>query len=211
MSSVIPVAPASHNVYLKLNNGLQIPALGFGTWQIPSDIAKKVVYEAIKIGYRHIDGARVYCNEEAVGEAIANAIKDGLVKREELFVTTKLWNTDHDQKDVENACRASLKRLGLDYVDLYLIHWPTHWNRDPNDADELMPVNEEGKVTVNKSVTIPSLWAEMEKLVEKGLTKSIGVSNFSCDEVDEVCRNTLNIDIYIAISIIIMIILTLYI
>lgn len=188
MSSVIPVAPASNNIYVKLSNGKTIPAVGFGTWQIAPDTCKQVVYEAIKIGYRHIDGARVYCNEEAVGDAIARAIKDGLVKREELFVTTKLWNTDHDQKDVEKACRASLKRLGMDHVDLYLVHWPTHWKKDDADEDELMPLDAECKVALNASVTIPQLWAEMEKLVELGLTKSIGVSNFSAEQVDEVLK-----------------------
>src|SRR6056297_3114730 len=103
---------------LKLNTGYTIPQLGYGTWQIPKDNAQEAVKTALSIGYRHIDGAMIYKNEEEVGDGIASSE----VKRDALFVTTKLWNDDHD--DVRAAFETSLSKLKLDYIDLYLMHWP---------------------------------------------------------------------------------------
>ena len=104
--------------FVTLATGQKMPCFGFGTWQLAGDVADEMVYLAIAKGCRHIDAASIYRNEEAVGRAIARAIKDGLCTREELFVTTKVWNTDHAPDAVVPACRASLQRLGLDYVDL---------------------------------------------------------------------------------------------
>jgi glycerol 2-dehydrogenase (NADP+) len=111
---------------LSLNTGAHIPALGLGTWQSNPGEVKAAVLHAIKVGYRHIDCAYVYGNEAEVGEGIKEAIEKGYVKREELFVVTKLWCTFHSR--VEENLDLSLQRLGLEYVDLYLMHWPVPMN-----------------------------------------------------------------------------------
>lgn len=117
---------AAADVRFKLNTGAEIPALGLGTWQsAPGEVANAVRH-AIQAGYRHIDGAFCYGNENEVGQGIKEAIDAGIVKREDLFVTTKLWCSYHAR--VEEGLEASLKNLGLDYVDLYLMHWPLAMN-----------------------------------------------------------------------------------
>ena len=108
------------NTKVKLNNGVEMPILGLGTWQIHSREAEEVVLCALKAGYRLIDTAEIYGNEEDVGKALH---KSG-IPRKEVFVTTKLWNSDHGYAPAIAACERSLKRLGLSYIDLYLIHWP---------------------------------------------------------------------------------------
>lgn len=117
---------AAADVRFKLNTGAEIPALGLGTWQsAPGEVAR-AVYHAIKVGYRHIDGAMCYGNENEVGQGIKQAIDEGIVTREDLFVTTKLWCTYHAR--VQEGLDESLQNLGLDYVDLYLMHWPLAMN-----------------------------------------------------------------------------------
>jgi diketogulonate reductase-like aldo/keto reductase len=138
-----------------LNNGIGIPCIGFGTWQTPDGkVAADSVKYAIESGYRHIDTAAVYGNERGVGQGI----RDSGIKRSELFVTTKLWNTNRGYDTALKAFDASLKDLGLDYVDLYLIHWPS------NKADG---------AKINSDT-----WRALEKLYRDGRVKSIGVSNF---------------------------------
>lgn len=117
---------AAADIRFKLNTGAEIPALGLGTWQsAPGEVARAVSH-AIKIGYRHIDTALCYGNEHEVGQGIKEAIDAGIVKREELFVTTKLWCSYHAR--VEEGLEESLKNLGLDYLDLFLMHWPLAMN-----------------------------------------------------------------------------------
>ncbi len=107
--------------HYRLNNGVKIPVLGFGTWKAADgEEAYQAVLAALKAGYRHIDTAAIYQNEESVGRAI----KDSGLAREDLFITTKLWNTHHTYEDAQAALKESLDKLGLDYIDLYLIHWP---------------------------------------------------------------------------------------
>lgn len=141
-----------------LNNGNTIPALGFGTWQTPSgDVAEQSVIAALEAGYRHIDTAAIYGNEESVGLGIKNSG----VPREEIFLTSKLWNTEHSYDKAKAAIQESLDKLGVDYLDLYLIHWP-----NPLDYRDNW---EEGNA---------GAWKAMEEAVDRGILRAIGVSNF---------------------------------
>ena len=148
----------------QLANGEKIPVVGFGTWQTPDgQVAEESVLAALKAGYRHIDTAMIYGNEASVGRAIH---KSG-VRRDELFVTTKLWNTDHTYERATQAIDTSLQTLGLDYLDLYLIHWPNPVAFRENWQD----ANSEA-------------WRAMEEAVKAGKIKSIGVSNFMPRHLD---------------------------
>ena len=151
---------ASKEKLLKLNNGLSCPIIGLGTTEMKND---EVIYQSIKDGTRLIDTASGYNNEEEVGLGIKRAIEDKIVKREDLFVITKLGI--HEKEDPETAIKNSLKKLQLDYVDLYLDHWPACKNYIEPGKFKLVPIKE--------------LWPKMEKLVDQGLTKSIGVSNYN--------------------------------
>ncbi len=149
-----------------LNNGVSIPVLGFGTWKAENgEVAYQAVLEALKAGYRHIDTAAIYQNEESVGRAI----RDSGISRQEIFVTTKLWNTNHSYDEARQAFEESMEKLGLDYLDLYLIHWP-----NPKPLRE----NNEWK-TRNAEV-----WRAMEDLYKEGKICAIGVSNFLPNHLD---------------------------
>jgi len=145
-----------------LRNGVQMPVLGLGTWKSENGAAKVSVYEALKIGYRHIDCAPPYRNQKEVGEAIAQAIEEGIVKREDLWITSKLWYTAHATADVEPSLRDTLNELQLEYLDSYLIHWPA-------------TITEASTVTPPYSET----WAAMEAVYERGLARAIGVCNMT--------------------------------
>lgn len=145
-----------------LSDGVEIPVVGFGTWQLPNDESTAAIVEhAINIGYRHIDTAAIYGNEESVGRGIKRAIDKGVVTRDELFVTTKLWNDDQTYDLATKALDDSLERLGLDYVDLYLIHWPNAIRY----RDNWQEANAES-------------WRAMEEGQADGKVRSLGVSNF---------------------------------
>jgi diketogulonate reductase-like aldo/keto reductase len=145
---------------METSNKINIPPIGLGTYELENP--EESTYSAIKLGYRMIDTATLYYNEEQIGKAIKRCIDEGIVKRSDLFITSKIWNDEKD--DPEAAIKRSLERLGLDYLDLYLIHWP-------------IGKVENGKLV--KQVPLHETWAEMEKCVEKGLTRHIGVSNFN--------------------------------
>jgi len=158
-----------------LNNSSKTPALGMGTWKIPNESAEAAVTHAlVEAGYRHIDCAAIYGNEKGIGQAFGKVFGDGKIKREDVFVTSKLWNTEHHPDNVEKACRQTLKDLQLDYLDLYLIHWGIAFQ--PGGDSE--PLDKDGWA-ITEPVSIRETWEAMERLVEKGLVKSIGVSNFT--------------------------------
>ncbi|XP_057430948.1 non-functional NADPH-dependent codeinone reductase 2-like [Lotus japonicus] len=165
-----------------LSNNRNLPVIGFGTATIlgsaPGDDTTKVaVLDAIKLGYRHFDTASIYGSEEALGEAIAEALKLGLVgSRDELFVTSKLWCSDNHPDLVLRALKKTLQSLKLEYVDLYLIHWPIALK--PGNWD--MPYDEEAMAPFD----LKGVWTKMEECQQLGLTKGIGVSNFSCKKLE---------------------------
>ena len=163
--------------------GQTMPAVGLGLWKLETNEVAEAVYNAIKNGYRHLDSAADYGNEQQVGEGIARALKDGLCSREDLWITSKLWNTFHRKEYVQQACEKSLSDLGLDYFDLYLIHfpialqyvdindrYPPEWIFNPQDDNPTMELD---------SVPLSETWAAMESLVENQLARQIGVCNYS--------------------------------
>ncbi|CAH0716776.1 unnamed protein product, partial [Brenthis ino] len=190
----ISVAYSHHirtKVLWRLNDGNYMPGIGFGTWlgsekQVPgdtkipdlvkvtSDSMEKAVESAIDEGYRLIDTASIYFTEEQVGRAIQKKLKEGFVKREDLFITTKLWNDKHAAEDVIPALRDSLERLKLDYVDLYLIHWPISMfeNFTLSDVDYL------------------DTWKALIEAKNLGLVKSIGVANFNQPQLERLIRHS---------------------
>jgi len=161
-----------------LNNGQTIPILGLGTWKSKPGQVEKAVEHALKSGYRHLDCAACYGNETEVGAGI----KASGVTRDQIFVTSKLWNNKHHPEDVEQACRRTLADLGLTYLDLYLIHWPHAFER----GDELFPKNEDGIPRFDTTIHPTDTYLAMEKLVELGLVKSIGLSNFNSEQIEDV-------------------------
>lgn len=148
---------------VQLNDGYDIPQLGYGVFKVPPADTERAVSEALAVGYRHIDTAAIYGNEEGVGAAIA---RSGIPRRE-LFVTTKLWNDRHDGEEPHTAIRESLDKLGIEQVDLYLVHWPTPARDNYLHA-----------------------WEKLIELREAGLTRSIGVSNFLVAHLERIVAST---------------------
>ncbi|GAA1381287.1 aldo/keto reductase [Luteococcus sanguinis] len=155
--------------FLTLNDGVKIPQLGFGVWQVAPAEVQPVVAKALEVGYNHIDTAAAYNNEEGVGRAIA----ESGIARDDLFVTTKLWNDSHKKDDARKAIETSLEKLGLDHLDLYLIHWPA--TKKYGDA-------------------YIEAWDAMQEFKAEGLTRSIGVSNFHAAHLDALNGATPSVD-----------------
>lgn len=145
---------------ISLNNGVEMPQMGLGTWALRNKSGYEAIKHALSIGYRHIDTASIYENEKPVGRAF----RDSGLTRDEVFITSKVWNNNHGYRKTFKACKVSLKRLQLDYVDLYLIHWP----------------QEDGKRE--------ETWQAMEQLLADGLTRAIGVSNYNSRYINDVLR-----------------------
>lgn len=169
---------------VKFNNGQTFPLFGLGTWKSKPGEVGQAVKDAIDIGYRHIDCAHIYGNEAEIGAALKEKFEDGTVKREDLFITSKLWNTMHRPDLVEPAIRTTLTNLGLDYLDLYLVHWPFALKEE----GELFPVDADGK-TAYSDIDYLDTWKAMEEVQKKGLTKSIGVSNFNKRQLERLLAN----------------------
>ncbi len=165
---------------LALNNGSgAIPALGFGTL-IPDPVATRTATKAaLEVGFRQLDASERYRNEKDVGEAMQEVFKAGKVKREDVFIATKLWNNNHRPERVKPAFEASLKKLQLDYADLYLIHTPFAFQ----PGDEQDPRDASGNVIYDKGVTLLDTWRALEGLVDEGKCKAIGLSDISLDLV----------------------------
>ena len=167
---------------IAINNGSAMPALGFGTL-IPDPVAtRNATKAALEAGFRLLDTAERYRTEKEVGEAMKEVFNGGKIKREDVFVITKLWNTNHRADRVKPAFEASLKKLQLDYVDLYLIHTPFAFQpgeeQDPRDAS--------GNVLYDKEVTLLDTWRAMEGLVTEGKCKAIGLSDVSLEQVQQI-------------------------
>lgn len=155
--------------FFTLNNGVRIPSLGFGTWQTPSgQIAFEAAKEAIIAGYRHIDCAAIYENERSVGQGIKEGLAQSSAKREEVFITSKLWNSSRGYESTFKAFEKSCDDLGVDYLDLYLIHWPANDKQFKNAKE------------INQAT-----WQAFIELYEKGKVKAIGVSNFLIHHLEQ--------------------------
>ncbi len=182
--SIDPASVPSRTIF----TGAKLPAVGIGTFgsdRFSGEDIANAVKGAISVGYRHIDCAAVYGNEQQIGESFREVFNSGLVKREELWITSKLWNDKHAEEDVIPACRKSLKDLQLDYLDLYLIHWPF-----PNHHDPGVDVNARDPYAVPYiHENYMKTWRQMEKLVDMGLVKHIGTSNMSRAKLDLLLRD----------------------
>ena len=168
---------------MPLNNGSgAIPAVGFGTLIHDPLATKEATKTALEVGFRHFDCAERYRNEEAVGDAMQAAFSAGTIRREDVFVSTKLWNTNHRPERVKPAFDASRRRLQIDDVDCYLIHTPFAFR----PGDELDPRDEHGQVIYDSGVTLADTWRALEGLVEDGHCKSIGVTDVTLGKLKEI-------------------------
>ncbi|RWS24793.1 aldo-keto reductase-like protein [Leptotrombidium deliense] len=172
--------------FLNLIDGRLIPTFGFGTWQLSDQDAYTAVklvfiYAIEEAGYIHIDCGVAYLNEEAVGKANNDVLAKGIIKREELFVTTKCWHTCHTRERVLNCCKQSLQKLKIEYIDYYLIHSPIGFK----ECDELIPKDADGNI-IYSDVDYLETWQGMEDCFNAGLVKSIGLSNFNAEQIQRV-------------------------
>jgi diketogulonate reductase-like aldo/keto reductase len=181
MSMTISDRLRDTRIHLAHGSG-ELPAVGFGTLIPDLALTRQATKVALETGFRHLDGAERYRNENAVGDAIEEALKAGTLRREELFVTTKLWNTNHRPERVKLAFDASLRRLKLDYLDCYLIHTPFAFQ----PGDEQDPRDAQGKVIYDSGVTLVETWHAMERLVDDGHCKAIGLSDVTLEKLREI-------------------------
>jgi len=169
---------------LKFKNGDTLDAIGLGTWKSEKGKVTEAVKIALNNGYKHIDCAATYGNESEVGEAFSEVFKNGKIKREDVWITSKLWNNAHKKDDVIPALKQTLKDLQLEYLDLYLIHWPVAFKPEvsaPEKAEDFLSL---------KEAPLIETWKEMVKAKEQGLVKHIGVSNFSIEKLKDLIADT---------------------
>lgn len=161
----------------EFNNGDQMPLLGLGTWKAAPGEVGEAVFTALELGYRHLDCAAIYGNEEEIGVALRRAFDEGLVSRDDLWITSKLWCNRHREEEVELGLRASIEALGVEYLDLYLVHWPVAVRFDvvgPKGPEDFLSLEE---------VPLEETWAGMTAALELGLTRHIGVSNYNLERL----------------------------
>lgn len=166
-----------------LRTGNKMPLVGLGTWLSRPGEVENAVGVALDCGYRNIDCAHIYGNESEIGAALTQKFAENVVRREDVFITSKLWNTEHEPYCVEPACRLTLKNLGLDYLDLYLIHWPISFKK----TGAKFPKDSEGNMIYGYT-KLEDTWAAMEKLVEKRLVRQIGLSNFNIPQIERLLK-----------------------
>jgi alcohol dehydrogenase (NADP+) len=168
----------------RLRDGTEMPALGLGTWKSEPEEVYRAVRAALEVGYRHIDCAAIYQNEEEVGRALRDAFAAGDAKREEVWITSKLWNDSHLPEHTSPAIETSLRKLGLDYLDLYLIHWPVALRHGT-----LLPRGPEDFISLSEA-PLEATWEAMLALRQAGVARQVGVSNFSRRQIARVSEAT---------------------
>ncbi|XP_043289227.1 aldo-keto reductase family 1 member A1-like [Venturia canescens] len=170
--------------FVQFYNGNKVPSLGLGTYNSKSGEVEQAVKDAINVGYRHIDCSPAYGNEREIGGALVGIFERGVVERSDIFITSKLWNTKHRPELVEPALMGTLKDLALDYLDLYLMHWPFAFK----ESEEVYPADKSGEIETS-DIDYVDTWKAMESLVDKGLVKNIGISNFNSKQIDRLLAN----------------------
>ena len=173
-----------------LVSGDKIPVFGLGTWKSKPGEVRSAVKHAISVGYRHIDGAASYFNENEVGAGIQDALKENpSLKRGDLFIVSKLMLTDFDPKFVEQACKQTLSDLGLEYLDLYLMHGPIAWKNNGKTGPAKAALNADGSFPLDNEQNPTKTWLAMEDLVKKGLVRNVGVSNLNSKQIEDILKN----------------------
>ncbi|XP_050315938.1 aldo-keto reductase family 1 member B1-like [Anthonomus grandis grandis] len=168
---------------IQLNNGITMPVIGLGTWRAPPGEVYKAVQDAIDSGFRHFDCAMLYGNEDEIGQALHDKLKQGTIKREDLFIVSKVWCNSMRPDLVEPTLKKTLKSLRLDYLDQYLTHWPMGFQ----ESDSFYPLGEDGKLQ-HSDVDYVDSWKAMEEVYRKGLTRSIGISNYNPAQVQRLMK-----------------------
>ncbi|KAK9875418.1 hypothetical protein WA026_007811 [Henosepilachna vigintioctopunctata] len=171
----------------KLNNGREMPSVGYGTWMAKDDELEKAIEAALEIGYRHIDTAYTYENEKVIGRVLKRWFDAGKLKREDIFLVTKLPPTGNRPEGVPKFLKRSLESLQVDYVDLYLIHVPFGFK---DVEGTLQPKKEDGTTDLDLTTDHVAMWKAMEQQVDAGLTKAIGISNFNKAQVERILNNS---------------------
>ncbi|KAI3417553.1 hypothetical protein GPALN_013273 [Globodera pallida] len=167
---------------LLLNSGYPMPQVGFGTWMCKPPMVNQIIKSAIRNGYRHLDCAFIYQNQSEIGNALKEMVQAGEIKRDELFITSKVWNTFHSYDAALANVDTILEQLGLDYLDLCLIHWPIGYR----EGGELLPKDESGQKVFLSDVDFLETWRALENAVAMGKVRSIGVSNFNSAQIQRV-------------------------